>query len=317
MNDSRLGITGENLLRILPPALTQDPSMVALASAGAEALAARLAEIDRVRTISNIDGLEEAVLDILAHDFKVDWYDPEYSLEEKRRTLKDNWLVHRRLGTKYAVRTALNAVYPETIVQEWFEYGGNPYCFRVVLPAVGELTIEKQKRVLSRIQYYKNLRSHLDKIVALVEAAAHVPMAFVSHRIDFHMGTSVFGVQIIRLDGSRLLDGSWTLGTEWARGAKFPKMSLRWGTGRIMRLHKIVSTRSRSFYLPGIRTRDGLRAGEEAAPSHAYRMAISAGAEAGASLSGELTADSMWRLDGSYRLDGSRRLNADIITTKL
>ena len=121
MNDSRLGITGENLLRILPPALTQDPSMVALASAGAEALAARLAEIDRVRTISNIDGLEEAVLDILAHDFKVDWYDPEYSLEEKRRTLKDNWLVHRRLGTKYAVRTALNAVYPETIVQEWFE----------------------------------------------------------------------------------------------------------------------------------------------------------------------------------------------------
>lgn len=317
MNDSRLGITGENLLRILPPALTQDPSMVALASAGAEALAARLAEIDRVRTISNIDGLEEAVLDILAHDFKVDWYDPEYSLEEKRRTLKDNWLVHRRLGTKYAVRTALNAVYPETIVQEWFEYGGNPYCFRVVLPAVGELTIEKQKRVLSRIQYYKNLRSHLDKIVALVEAAAHAPMAFVSHRVDFHAATDIFGVQIIRLDGSRVLDGSWALGTEWARGAKFPKMSLRWGTGRIMRLHKIVSTRSRSFYLPGIRTRDGLRAREEAAPSHAYRMSISAGAEAGASLSGELTADSMWRLDGSYRLDGSRRLNADIITTKL
>lgn len=149
------------------------------------------------------------------------------------------------------------------------------------------------------------------------EAAAAVQMAFVSHRVDFHVGTDVFGVQIIRLDGTRRLDGSWALGTEWARGAKFPKMSLRWGTGRIMRLHKIVSTRSRSFYLPGIRTRDGLRAGEEAAPSHAYRMAISAGAEAGASLSGELTADSMWRLDGSYRLDGSRRLNADIITTKL
>ena len=84
-----------------------------------------------------------------------------------------------------------------------------------------------------------------------------------------------------------------------------------------MRLHKIVSTRSRSFYLPGIRTRDGLRAGEEAAPSHAYRMAISVGAAAGASLSGELAADSMWRLDGTYRLDGSRRLNADVVTTKL
>lgn len=311
------GLEKDVLLSTVPISLRRDSAVIALEAVVAEALATRLEEIDRVRIISNIDGLDEAVLDILAHDFKVDWYDPEYSLEEKRRTLKDNWLVHRRLGTKYAVRTALNAVYPGASVQEWFEYGGNPYCFRVVLPASGELTIEKQKRVLSRIQYYKNLRSHLDKIVALIEAAAHTSMAFVSHRIDFHTGTSIFGVQIIRLDGSRILDGSWTLGTEWARGAKFPKMSLRWGTGRMMGLYKAVGTRGRSFYLLGIRTQDGLRAREDAAPSCAYKVAVSAGAEAGASLSGELTTDSMWRLDDTYRLDGSRRLNADVVTTKL
>ena len=314
MNDSRLGITKENLLLILPPALTQDPSMMALASSDAEALAARLAEIDRVRVISNIDGLDEAVLDILARDFKVDWYDPEYSLEEKRQTLKDNWLVHRRLGTKYAVRTALNAIYPGAVVQEWFEYGGSPYCFRVVLPAAGELTIEKQKRVLGRIQYYKNLRSHLDKIIALVEAAVHVPMSFVSHRVDFHTGTSIFGLHTVRLDGARFLDGSWTLATEWARGAKFPAFSLRCGSGRIMRLRKVVAARSRSFYIPGIRTRDGLRIKEAAAPAQAHQMAVSAGMGAGAALSGELTANSMWVLGGGYQLDGSRRLNAAVVT---
>ena len=72
MNDSKLGITRENLLLIVPPALTHDPAMMARAAADAEALAARLAEIDRVRIISNIDALDETVLDILARDFKVE-----------------------------------------------------------------------------------------------------------------------------------------------------------------------------------------------------------------------------------------------------
>ena len=63
------GITKENLLLIMPPALTRDKAIMALA-ADAEALAAHLPEIDRVRVISNIDGPDEAVLDILARDFK-------------------------------------------------------------------------------------------------------------------------------------------------------------------------------------------------------------------------------------------------------
>ena len=126
MNDSGLGITKENLLLIVPPALTRDPAMMARAAADAEAMAARLAEIDRVRIISNIDGLDETVLDILARDFKVDWWDPEYSIEEKRRTLKGSWRVHKILGTKAAVETAIRAIYPLTTVEEWYEYGGEP-----------------------------------------------------------------------------------------------------------------------------------------------------------------------------------------------
>ena len=107
MSDSKLGVTRENLLLLLPPALTHDPAMMARAEADAGALAARLAEIDRVRIISHIDALDETVLDILAWDFKVDWWDPNYTLEEKRRTLKDSWRVHKLLGTKAAVELGL------------------------------------------------------------------------------------------------------------------------------------------------------------------------------------------------------------------
>ena len=110
------GITKENMLFALPPALKGDTSTEALAAATAEVLADRLAEMDRLRIVPNIDNLEEALLAILARDFKVDWYDPDYSLEEKRRTVKDSWRVHKILGTKAAVETAIRAIYPGTRV---------------------------------------------------------------------------------------------------------------------------------------------------------------------------------------------------------
>ena len=166
MNDSKLGITRENLLLIVPPALTHDPAMMARAAADAEALAARLAEIDRVRIISNIDALDETVLDILARDFKVDWYDPDCTLEQKRRLLKSSWQVHKVMGTKAAVEAAASAVYPYARVQEWFEYGGKPYWFRmdVDLPEE-EWTQERHVRLMRQVQFYKSLRSHLELII--------------------------------------------------------------------------------------------------------------------------------------------------------
>lgn len=178
MNDSGLGITKENLLLIVPPALTRDPAMMARAAADAEAMAARLAEIDRVRIISNIDGLDETVLDILARDFKVDWWDPEYSIEEKRRTLKGSWRVHKILGTKAAVETAIRAIYPLTTVEEWFEYGGEPYHFRLDINITNDsIDSDKQRRVLERLNYYKSLRSHNDGVTYFVEAQPAIAKA--------------------------------------------------------------------------------------------------------------------------------------------
>ena len=179
MNDH--GLTKENLVVTLPPALRTDPSVVALAEALSELLAARPAEIDRLRIYPAIDTLEEPLLDILARDFKVDWWDPEYSLEEKRRTLKDSWRVHRLLGTRAAVETAISAIYPHTQVLEWFEYGGEPYHFRLDINITND-TIDsaKQRRVLERMNFYKSLRSHNDGVTYFVEAEPAIVRAAAS-----------------------------------------------------------------------------------------------------------------------------------------
>lgn len=158
-------LTAENMLRALPAVLQNDKSMVALATAIAEKLAARPAEIRQLMIYTRIDELPEALLDILAVDFKVDWWDPNYTLEEKRKILKDSWRVHRMLGTKAAVETAISAIYPDTQVVEWFEYGGEPFSFRLLIDATYEnVDQERHKRVLERVDYYKNLRSFLDEV---------------------------------------------------------------------------------------------------------------------------------------------------------
>lgn len=183
MNEAH-GITVKNLMAALPTALAGDKSMVALAEAIAEALAERPEEIRKLLIYSCIDELPEELLDILAYDFKVDWWDADYSLEQKRRTLKESWYVHRILGTKAAVERAISAIYPDTKVQEWFEYGGKPYHFKLSINTTNaDSNAGKRARVLSRLNYYKNLRSHLDGIDYYAQAEgdtqAHIGVAFI------------------------------------------------------------------------------------------------------------------------------------------
>lgn len=176
--DPSHGLTCENLVAALPVALQKDPSAVALAETMAELLAQRPKEIEQLRIYPAIDQLDEQLLDILAYDFKVDWWDANYSLEEKRRTLKDSWRVHKMLGTKAAVETAISAIYPGTKVLEWFEYGGEPYHFRLDINITNDsIDSDKQRRVLERLNFYKSLRSHNDGITYFIEAKPAVATA--------------------------------------------------------------------------------------------------------------------------------------------
>ena len=119
-------------------------------------------------------------MDVMAYDLHVDWYDYSYPIEVKRRTIRDSIQVHRRLGTKYAVEKALGAVYPGTKVEEWFEYGGDPYKFRVVIGATeAGITADRQAAVLDRVRFYKNLRSHLEAISYQIEKRTAVKVAAV------------------------------------------------------------------------------------------------------------------------------------------
>ena len=167
---SNHGLTADNMMQQFPIALQKAPKTVALGQVIAKVMESRQDEIDSLRIYTRIDELPEWLLDILARDFAVDWYDRSYTLEEKRKTIKDSFYVHRHRGTKAAVERAISAIYPNPKVLEWFEYGGDPYHFKLRITVdFAAINEAKHQQVLQKIICYKNLRSHLDSVIYYTE----------------------------------------------------------------------------------------------------------------------------------------------------
>ena len=162
------GVTVDNLLSTFPFALRNDPSLYAMATAVATVLAKRPEEIERVLIYPAIDKLPEDLLDILAYDLTVDWYDFDAPIDRKRDLIKTSFYVHRHLGTKGAVSAALSAMYPGTTVKEWFEYDGEPFHFRILStnPQITDKTVSELYQILAIV---KRLSAWLDEIVLDVE----------------------------------------------------------------------------------------------------------------------------------------------------
>ena len=117
-----------------------------------------------VAIIARIDELPEPIIDALAWQWRVDFYDADMSLEEKRRSVKQSIAMHRIKGTRRAVMMALRMVYASGEVSEWFEYGGIPYYFRVRFIQPETIRAEDIDRVIRIIHIVKNERSWLESI---------------------------------------------------------------------------------------------------------------------------------------------------------
>lgn len=158
-------ITEMDLTGTFPPALTRDPKMMALTKAVAAQLLKTNREIPRNIIYAKIDELQEDVLDVLAYDLHVDWYDYEYPIEAKRGVIKDSVRVHKRLGTVFAVRTALGSVYPESEIEEWFDYGGEHHRFRVVLDVTHSRAPADYVAIKKAVLFYKRLSAQMENMI--------------------------------------------------------------------------------------------------------------------------------------------------------
>ena len=131
---------------------------------------------DDSQIYTNLDNAKEEILDALAISWKVDWYDPNYTLEQKRRTIKAALTVRRLMGTVHAVKVQADAIYPGSGIEEWFEYNGTPGYFRLCVNItdtdeehpIAVLSSEDVERKLITAKRYS---AHLENVSYMVRRA--------------------------------------------------------------------------------------------------------------------------------------------------
>lgn len=86
-----------------------------------------------VRRVKSADGCPFHLLPWLAWELSVDFWDENWTEEEKRQVCRDAAYVHQHRGTAGAVRRALGAVSLPTTVIEWWQENPRraPYTFRI------------------------------------------------------------------------------------------------------------------------------------------------------------------------------------------
>jgi phage tail P2-like protein len=120
-----------------------------------------------------IDTTPEVVLDALAVNWKIDWYDTGFSIEQKRRIVKTAMDVRRTMGTAYATRLQADAIYPGTMVEEWFEYQGEAGTFRLCIDVTGSTATEPVEaappdEMEERLTMAKRWSAHMESLSYMV-----------------------------------------------------------------------------------------------------------------------------------------------------
>lgn len=152
------------LTQLLPASIAADATVKNISRAVETILQTVAGQTSAVLLLPHLDELPEAIIDELAWQYHVDTYSADFSIEVKRQLIRQSIAWHHKKGTPAAVTDMLSTIYASAQLEEFWEYGGEPYHFRVT---VGEdrtdsaQTIDDAIRV---IKLSKNVRSWLDGI---------------------------------------------------------------------------------------------------------------------------------------------------------
>ena len=153
-----------DITRLVPKFLLRDKNGAALAAA----IEAALNALDDVASVglaclSDVESMPEWRLDELAWEYNC-LYDYEAGITEKRAWIREAFPMYRYYGTPEAIYQYLRGAFNEVEVEEWWQYGADPFHFRVIVG--GEWTDAKEAWARYAVRVASNIRSILDGISA-------------------------------------------------------------------------------------------------------------------------------------------------------
>lgn len=153
-----------DLALLLPSSIADDEEVQALAKVVTQKLLDINDGINTLLLWKDLSGYDDTTLLHLAWELHTDLYNEELSKEVREQLIRSSILWHMKKGTLYSVESALRMVFKTGDIEEWFEYGGNPYHFKVTGLTEEVPDESKIMQLINLIQLSKNLRSWCDSI---------------------------------------------------------------------------------------------------------------------------------------------------------
>lgn len=151
---------------IMPGSLKGDPAVQAMGYAISNMVKKIVGMSGKAKVYAAIDGMGEEALDLLAVELRAKYYGDWLTLEEKKGVVKKTLLWYCKAGTPFTVQELADFVFQEAKIEEWFQYGGSEYLFRVMVDIISQdMTLEKFLKFLEAVYEVKNTRSHLEAVI--------------------------------------------------------------------------------------------------------------------------------------------------------
>ena len=139
-----------SLLDLIPESMRTDRFIRGFAAAWDYLMSQALSALPIINLYDNLDLLTPEQLDKVADAMRIPWYNTEYEKEKKIALIKHYEQTCFELGTVKSIETVCVDIYEKAEVYEWYEYGGDPFYFKVSLD-YGDYTTEEALSRLERI----------------------------------------------------------------------------------------------------------------------------------------------------------------------
>lgn len=174
-----------SLMDLLPESLTSDIQIRACIEGLDEELRKLSRDVKETLILSRINELPEDVIDLLAWQFAIPFYQPVgLDLSTKRKLVKNAIEDHRIRGTPAAVEKLFADVFDGAVVKEWWEFGGNPYEFRIEQIGRTLATESDYQDFHLALNVAKNVRSHLESFTVKVEQILRIFVGIVNYHLE-------------------------------------------------------------------------------------------------------------------------------------
>lgn len=155
----------------------KDPEIQALSYALQQQFKKLKAYADKTQCYSDVDDLDEEILDYFAVEMRSMYYEQDLEIERKREIVKNTLKWYTYAGVPATVAEMVGVVFGSGKIVEWFNYDEPPFTpgtFDIITSA--RLTPDIIEQLNAMIQKAKNVRSHIRKVTIVrdVHSAMHL-----------------------------------------------------------------------------------------------------------------------------------------------